>query len=289
MAPLTTTDSTIKIDHTVLRLVLCIQDYWQWWLMVVSVSAGCCFIEDLAVKKANVGQRLTVYWCELWKSSLTSDWIIGCLVTEMPSCSCSSKSSPSYTSAAWISPQGMWEMYLTYEKRAVWNNFTLCCGSAMRLSRVGRKWLELNIYSRASQPGIRVSGNILLWDTFPPLSGVDPAVTFAELCLSTLHQVPAAMNRMPDGAAFKSPACTKFFGIFSADRRKNKQKQGCYLLACQSISLLYLQPRSEVCWYQGQPQQHVFPIRVWDRDINILWIQYTCPSTLSWKSLPLQQ
>lgn len=94
------------------------------------------------------------------------------------------KSSPSYTSAAWISPQGMWEMYLTFEKQAVWNNFTLCRGSAMSLSRVGQKWLELNIYSRASQADIKVSGNILLRDTFPLLSSVDPGVTFGELCLS---------------------------------------------------------------------------------------------------------
>lgn len=142
---LTTTDSMIKIDHIVLKSVLCIQDYWQWWLMVVSVSAGCCFIEDLTVKK---GECLTAFDCLLmWIAEKLPDlrlnnWVSGYRNAKLLLLV---KLSPSYTSTAWISPQGMWEMYLTFEEQAVWNNFTLCRGGAMSLSRVGQKWLGLNI------------------------------------------------------------------------------------------------------------------------------------------------
>lgn len=76
------------------------------------------------------------------------------------------------------------------------------------------------MYSHTSQAGIKVSGNILLRDTFPLLCGIDPAVTFRNQVL--LHQVQAALNRIPDLAALKSPACTKRFAIFSADIQKNK-------------------------------------------------------------------
>lgn len=100
------------------------------------------------------------------------------------------------------------------------------------------------MYSYASQAGIKVSGNILLRDTFPLLCGVDPAVTFRNL-----HQVQAALNWISDMAAFRSPACTKRFAIFSADIHKTSkqmQKQGRYLHACKSLTLFYIWLGSEV-------------------------------------------
>lgn len=195
--------------------------------MAVSISTKCCFVEEFTVKKASVQQYLIVYRFELWKSSLTSDWIIGCLFTEMPSTGGKLllliKSSASYISTAWISPQGLREMYLRFKKVGCLKSFyhvplVLQYNEHAGFVVGGKKWLELNIYSHASEAGIKVSENILLRDTFSSV----------RWCRSSCHiyrslrQVRAAL----DWAAFKSPACTKWFSIFSADMRK-KQAGRC--------------------------------------------------------------
>ncbi len=100
----------------------------------------------------------------------------------------------------------------------------------------GKKRLELNIYSHASQAGSQVSGRILLRDASPLLCGKHPAVTVMDPCLSPSGTGGTGYWKL-DWAALKC----HFQSRQTKTSNQMQKRVIIWLHACQSISLFYLQ------------------------------------------------
>lgn len=98
------TGSVMYIRHIFPRYVSCNHECWLWRLMAVFISTGCCFIEECMVKKRKTSNRI---WCLLiWIAKKKVPWpLIYYLGVCLQKGKLLIKSSASYISTAWISPQ----------------------------------------------------------------------------------------------------------------------------------------------------------------------------------------